>query len=177
MPHRKPKFADFLNPRQLQVVAAWSGDLIAAAKAAGYKQPRLAAGRLMKNRVFVQNLKRKQESMAEESGKNLGRQIAVSRPEIINRLWELARMSPAETNRTIYGQIKAAETLAYVFDIKLNRPADLDREVRERTSDEVDFFVEHGYFPDSSTPGQEPGAATTTAGAGSLPARERTKDE
>jgi hypothetical protein len=148
MPHRKPRFANFLNPQQLQVVSEWNGDLIAAAKAAGYKHPRLAANRLMKNQVFVQNLKRKQESMAEESGKTLGRQIAVSRPEIINRLWELAQMSPSETNRTIYGQIKAAETLAYVFDIKLNRPADLDNEMRDRTSSEIDFFIEHGYFPD-----------------------------
>jgi hypothetical protein len=151
MHHRKPKSADFLNARQLRVLSEWKGDLTAAAEAAGYKEPRLAASRLMKNQAFVQNLKRKQESMAEESGKTLGRQIAVSRPEIINRLWELAQMSPAETNRTIYGQIKAAETLAYVFDIKLNRPADLDREVRDRTSDEIDFFVQNGYFLDRGT--------------------------
>jgi hypothetical protein len=158
MSHRKPKFADFLNPQQLQVVSAWTGDLIAAAKAAGYKHPRLAANRLMKNPVFVQNLKRKQESMAEESGKTLGRQIAVSRPEIINRLWQLAQLPPAETNRTIHGQIKAAETLAYVFDIKLNRPADLDHEIQGRTSSEIDFFVEHGYFPGPSAEAAEPAA-------------------
>jgi hypothetical protein len=94
--------------------------------------------------------------MAEESGKTLGRQIAVSRPEIINRLWQLAQLSPTETNRTIYGQIKAAETLAYVFDIKLNRPADLDHEIRGRTSSEIDFFVEHGYFPDPPAEAAEP---------------------
>src|SRR5258708_16397360 len=143
MPHRKPRFADFLNPRQLQVVSEWNGDLIAAAKAAGYKHPRLAANRLMKNQVFVQNLKRKQESMAEESGKTLGRQIAVSRPEIINRLWELAQMSPAETNRTIYGQIKAANTLAYVLYLKLNRPPHPHNERRGKTSAQIDVLAEH----------------------------------
>lgn len=136
---------------QMKVLLSWNGDLVAAARAAGYKNPKVAALNLMKNPVFTYNLQRKQESMAEESGKTLGRQMTVSRTEIINRLWELARMAPTETHGTIYGQIKAAETLAYVFDIKINRPADIDHEVRNRTSAEIDFFVQNGYFPDRET--------------------------
>ena len=89
--------------------------------------------------------------MAEESGRLLGKQLTVCRAEVINRLWELAQLPPSETNNTIGGQIKAAETLALVFDIKVNRPADLDRELQGKTSAEIDFFVEHGYFPDPLT--------------------------
>jgi hypothetical protein len=156
MTEQKRKSSGFLNLMQMKVLFSWNGDLVSAARAAGYKNPRAAALKLMRNPVFTYNLQRKQESMAEESGKILGQQLTVSRAEVINRLWELARMSPTETHGTIYGQIKAAETLAYVFDIKINRPADLDREVRERTSAEVDFFVKNGYFPDRAVESGDP---------------------
>lgn len=152
MRHRKRKAPIFLNLKQVKALFCWSGDLLAAARAAGYGNPKAAVNRLMKNRVFTHNLQRKQESMAEESGRLLGKQLTVCRAEVINRLWELAQLPPTETNNTIGGQIKAAETLALVFDIKVNRPADLDRELQGKTSAEIDFFVEHGYFPDPPDP-------------------------
>lgn len=176
MAEQNRKSSKFLNLMQTKALLSWNGDLIAAARAAGYKSPKAAALKLMRNPVFTYNLQRKQESMAEESGKILGQQLAVSRTEVINRLWELARMAPSETHGTIYGQIKAAETLAYVFDIKINRPADVDRAVRERTSDEIDFFVQNGYFPDAAdaagpgTPAAGVGAAAAIHGA---PEKER----
>ena len=97
-------------------------------------------------------------TMAEESGKILGQQITVTRAEVLNRFWDLARMSPEQTNGTIYGQIKAAETLAHVFDIKIFRQADLDHELRGRTTDEIDYFVANGYFPEAAEdyPGKTP---------------------
>jgi len=158
MPDRKPKFTSLLSQQQIKVLAAWSGDLVAAARAAGYKQPQLAACRLMKNPLFVKTLQQKQESMAEESGKILGQQITVTRAEVLNRIWDLARMSPERTNGTIYGQIKAAETLAHVFDIKIFRQADLDDELRGRTTEEIDYFVANGYFPETAEnhPGELP---------------------
>ena len=85
--------------------------------------------------------------MAKESGKSLGRKLPVSRAQVINRLWEFAQLPPGKTNNTIYGQIKAAEVLASIFDIRINRSADAQRLVEGKTSEEIDFFVQHGYFP------------------------------
>ena len=148
MANRKRKPSELLNQKQLKVILGWNGDLMAAVRAAGYKHPKLEANRLMKNLAFVVELKRKQESMAEESGKLLGQKLSMTRVEVINRLWELALMDPQKTGNTIYGQIKATESLASVFDIKICRSADVDRELERRTSSEIDFFVEHGYFPE-----------------------------
>ena len=150
MTDHKSTSKKLLSQRQIKVLAFWTGDLVSAARAAGYKEPEQAAYRLMKNPLFVKTLQQKQESMAEESGKILGERIAVSRTEVLNRLWDLARMTPEQTNGTIYGQIKAAETLAYVFDIKIVRPADVDDLLRGRTTDEVNYFVANGYFPEDA---------------------------
>lgn len=90
----------------------------------------------------------KQETMIKESGKRLAAEIAVCRADVINRLWELARMSPKDTHDTISGQIKATEILAQIFDVRINRTADLDRELEGRTEEEVNYFVAHGHFPE-----------------------------
>lgn len=92
----------------------------------------------------------KQETMIKESGKRLASEIAVCRADIINRLWEFARMSPKETHDTISGQIKAAEILAQIFDVRINRTADLDRELKNRTEEEVRYFAAHGLWPEEA---------------------------
>ena len=85
--------------------------------------------------------------MITESAKLLARQITVCRADIINRLWELAQLAPDKTSNSITGQIKAAETLSRIFDVKINRTADLDREIAGKTEEEMEFFVAHNYFP------------------------------
>ena len=85
--------------------------------------------------------------MIKESAKLLAKQINVCRADIINRLWELAQLTPRDTSGSITGQIKAAETLSRIFDVKINRTADLDRELQAKTEEEVNYLVAHGYFP------------------------------
>jgi len=92
----------------------------------------------------------KQETMIKESGKRLATEINVCRADVVNRLWELAQMPPATTSNGIGGQIKASEILAQIFDVKVNRTADLDRELEGRTEEEVNYFVAHGYFPEEA---------------------------
>ena len=91
----------------------------------------------------------KQEAMIKESGKRLATEVTVCRADVINRLWELAQMPPEQTNKSIGGQIKATEILAQIFDVKINRTADLDRELEGRTEEEVNYFMAHGHFPES----------------------------
>ena len=145
---RKPnRNDDPLTTKQLNSVLAWSGDIVAAAHAAGYANPRTNGYRLMKNENVKTQLRLKQETMIKESAKLLAKKITVCRADIINRLWELAQMTPNETSKSITGQIKAAETLARIFDVKITRTADLDREIGGKTEKEMEFFVAHGYFP------------------------------
>ena len=92
----------------------------------------------------------KQETMIKESGKRFATEVTVCRADVINRLWELARMSPKETHDTINGQIKATEILAQIFDVRINRTADLDRELENRTEEEVNYFAAHGFWPEEA---------------------------
>lgn len=98
----------------------------------------------------------KQETMIKESGKRLAAEIAVCRADVINRLWELAQMQPDKTGHSIGGQIKAAEILARVFDVRINRTADLDRELEGRTEEEVNYLVAHGHFPEAERETEKP---------------------
>ena len=137
-----------LTPLQLKFIARWNGDATAAARAAGYSDPEDSARQLLNNSTVIENLKKKQEAMAQESGKRLGRQITLCRADIINHLWELACKPPSETGNSIYGQIKATTELAGIMCMKVNSTPDLEKELAGKTEDEITFFVEHGYFPE-----------------------------
>src|SRR5579864_4005092 len=70
-----PEETCFLSEKQLRFVAAWAGNLIAAARVAGYKNPRAAAYKLMKDPEVVKALQTKQESLLQESGEHLARTL------------------------------------------------------------------------------------------------------
>src|SRR5207302_14594 len=57
-----PEENPFLSEKKLRFVAAWTGNLIAAARTAGYKDPKNAAYKLMKDPEVVQALQTKQEA-------------------------------------------------------------------------------------------------------------------
>ena len=50
---------DVLTPKQVEFVLAWSGDLTAAARAAGYSHPAVAAAKLMANPAVAAAIRRK----------------------------------------------------------------------------------------------------------------------
>src|SRR5438552_10654303 len=74
-----PEENPFLSEKKLRFVAAWTGNLIAAARTAGYKDPKNAAYKLMKDPDVVQALQTKQEAMLQESGEHLARTLPLSR--------------------------------------------------------------------------------------------------
>ena len=147
--------AGILTKMQLNFVNNFNGCATEAAKAAGYKNPKESARQLMKNPTIMEAIRMKQNAFVEESGKRFGSEINCSRSAIINRMWDLAQLSPKDTKETIGGQMKALEVLSRVFDVRINRPADLDRLLEGKTQEEVDFFVEHGYFPEAPGPAIE----------------------
>src|SRR5437764_2932084 len=148
MNNKKLKEAGLLTDKQQEFVRVWSGNARLAARDAGYKNPRGSADQLTSDPAVVAALKRKQDAMAEESGRRLGAHINVCRADIINRLWDLAMMSPETTNRSIYGQIRASEALADIMCMKIPRSLDLPKELEGKTRDQMDHFLIYGYFPE-----------------------------
>lgn len=149
MNNRKLKEAGLLTQKQLKFVNAWSGNARIAARDAGYKNPESSADQLTSDPVVLAALKRKQDAMVEESGRRLGAQINVCRADIINHLWELARVSAKDTNGTIYGQVRATQVLADIMCMKVVRALDIPKELEGKTREDVDYFLIHGVFPES----------------------------
>jgi Terminase small subunit len=137
----------FLTDMQLRFVSAWTGNLIAAAKTAGYSNPRVAAHKLMKDPNVVEALQKKQESMLQESGEHLARTLPLSRADVIDRLWQLAQLSPDRTNHNIGGQVKAAEALERVFALNIDRNELLKRQLEGKSESDLEFYVIHGFLP------------------------------
>ena len=148
----------FLTEKQLRFVAAWAGNLIAAARAAGCKRPKDAAYKLMKDANVVAALQAKQKSMLQESGEHLARTLPLSRADVIDRLWQLAQLSPEQTKSNITGQVKAAQALEQIFTLNIDRVEVLRRELQGKSEDEIEFYVVHGFLPhpEHQEP-QEPG--------------------
>lgn len=169
MATRNTKSSGIVRGKMLKFVTCFEGNATVAARAAGYTNPVASSKQLMKNPVITKLIQTKQESMAKESGKLLGQRITVSRAGVINRLWELAQLAPAETNGNVAGQIKATEALAQIFDIKIVRTADLNKQLEGKTQEEVDCFVVTGLWakPETENKGEsneQPEEETRQAG-------------
>jgi phage terminase small subunit len=136
-----------LTEMQMRFVGAWTGNLIAAAKAAGYSNPKAAAHKLMKDSYVVKALQAKQESMLQESGEHLARTLPLSRADVIDRLWQLAQLDPHSTNGNINGQVKAAQTLEQVFALNIDKNEILKRQLEGKPESDLEFYVIHGFLP------------------------------
>jgi phage terminase small subunit len=139
--------SDILSEKKLKFVAAWQGDAIAAARAAGYRKPKSMAFRIMQDETVQTELRRKQRIMTDESAKRIAGQLVFDRSHVLNRLWEIAQIPPDETNKTLGAQVKAAEVLAGVFDAELKYIAELLPQFSTKSADEIQFWIRHGHFP------------------------------
>src|SRR5215469_2860872 len=136
-----------LTDMQLRFVTAWTGNLVAAARAAGYSNPKGAAYKLMRDPYIVEALQKKQESLLQESGEQLARTLPLSRADVIDRLWQLAQLNPERTNGNVTGQVKAAQALEQVFAINLDRNDVLKKQLQGKSEAELEFYVVHGFLP------------------------------
>jgi hypothetical protein len=142
-----PEENPFLSEKKLRFVAAWTGNLVAAARTAGYKDPKGAAYKLMKDPDVVQALQTKQEALLQESGEHLARTLPLSRADVIDRLWQLAQLGPERTNHNITGQVKAAQALEQIFTLNIDRNELLKRQLEGKTEAELEFYIVHGFLP------------------------------
>ncbi len=142
-----PEENPFLSEKKLRFVAAWTGNLVAAARTAGYKNPKSAAYKLMKAPEVVQALQTKQEALLQESGEHLARTLPLSRADVIDRLWQLAQLAPERTNRNITGQVKAAQALEQIFSLNIDSNDLLKRQLQGKSEAEIEFYIVHGFLP------------------------------
>ena len=149
MPTRDSETSGILNKQMLDFVAAFQGNAVAAARAAGYKNPKSSAEKLMKNESVRTAIKEKQIAMSQESGKLLARELKFCRNDILNRIWEMANL-PHEEKQTpsFETQLKAMQTLTEVFDAGLARTAELARLMEGRSPEEIEYLSMHGHFPE-----------------------------
>jgi len=138
---------NFLSEKKLRFVAAWTGNLLAAARTTGYKNPRDAAYKLMRDPEVVKALQKKQDSLLQESGEHLARTLPLSRADVIDRLWQLAQLHPSTTNSNITGQVKAAQALEEIFALNIDQNDLLKRQLEGRSQEELEFYVVHGFLP------------------------------
>jgi len=147
MPRKTSTASGILTSKQLRFVAAWQGDVVAAARAAGYTDPTSMAYRIMEYPAVANEIRRKQRIMTDESAKRLAGQLNFDRAHVLNRLWEIAQIPPVKTNKNLGAQVKAAQALATVFDNELKCIAELLPQLQTRTPDEIQFWIRHGHFP------------------------------
>ena len=132
-----------LSYRELKFVEVFKGNATEAAIAAGYKpsSARIIGCRLLRKPEIRELLDRKMAQVAKQAG--------VERVDIVQRLWELASLSHAETGGGITGQVRAADTLAEIMGMKVQRTADLTKQFDGRSEEELEFYANNGRWPES----------------------------
>jgi len=134
--------------RERKFVEVFKGNATEAAIEAGYKTSaaRVMASRLLAKPAIREAIERRMSCAAKRAG--------VVRSDIVGRLWELALLAPEATGGNITGQVRAADALADILGMKVQRMADLTKQFEGRSEDELEFFAQHGYWPvDAARPG------------------------
>jgi hypothetical protein len=133
---RKDK--DLLTPKEQKFVAAFTGNYTEAAKAAGYRNPRPAGSKVASRPHVAKALQAKQQTVVAESGKQLGRVLAVHRNDIIMGLADEAR-DPENHGST---RVSAWSKLADIFGLSPKNDRDKERSFFDGwTDEEIDYFI------------------------------------
>lgn len=130
MKHGHKITKDILNDMELKFVQCFEGVPFKAAKDAGYKNPKVSGYKLMRRPRIQKALATKQESLAKQSGKQLGRKIAISRNDIIMGLADIAQKGEGESAR-----VSAYSKLADIFGL-MPKPSGKDVDMFAGWSDE-----------------------------------------
>ena len=143
-----------LNQRQLTFVVAHVGSDTDAARAAGYKNPEKSAPKLMAMPAIRKAIQEKQKAIIAASGARIGQRL--TRVDVLKRLIELANLPPDRTRYNISGQVNALKTIADIEGYVVRRYEDLTKEFADKTPEEKEFFITHGYWPNEMVP-EQPG--------------------
>ena len=101
---------NILSQRHLAFVVAHIGNDTEAARAAGYKNPERSAPKLMAIPAVRQAIQEKQKAIIEASGAKVGRRL--TKVDVVDRLFELAKLPPEQTRHNLTGQLNALKAIA-----------------------------------------------------------------
>jgi Terminase small subunit len=144
---RNSRTSGILTEKQQVFIAAFRGNAVAAARAAGYSDPVNSAYQLMNNPIIQYHIQRKQVAMSEESAKLWARELTFCRNDILNRMWEMANLPHQQKEVSFETQLKAMQSLAEIFDTGLARTAELARLMEGKSPEEIEYLTMHGHFP------------------------------
>jgi phage terminase small subunit len=175
-----------LTPMQWAFVDAYkgTGNGREAAELAGFKHPRAAAHRLLKDprvrKAIAQRRAKVEEKLVEHVVRNTvmksdiiaGELRAIARLERLADAWEKSceeekeakrpfKISLAEHARVCAALSAAWDKLAELVGHKISLSADVSKYFEDKSLEEREFFCIHGYFPDTLEPA-EPGADGNT---------------
>src|SRR5262249_62350887 len=86
-------------------------------------------------------------ALPQDPAEHLARPLPLPRADVIHRLWQLAQLSPRETNCNITGQVKAAQALEEIFALNIDKNDMLKRQLEGKSEEELEFYVVHGFLP------------------------------
>jgi hypothetical protein len=137
----------------LNFVAAWRGNAVAAARAAGYKNPKASAEKLMKNPTMQDAIRKRQEFLIEETTKRFAADIEFCRADVLNRIWRLANPPEQPKNGkegpSFETQLKAAQLLAEIFNANIAQAAAIAPKLVGKSPAELELFLATGTVPGS----------------------------
>lgn len=147
-----------LTPMQYKFVDNYAGNATEAAKKAGFRNPNVAAAKLMKNpnvRAAIDvKMKVRIEAEARKEGEEIGKARGLERAEHLEILAEIAR----NTKEAASDRIRAVMGSAELKLMRIARLADVTAEYEDKSEEEVEFFCVHGYWPKKSL---DPGKSGT----------------
>ncbi len=148
-----------------RVLEKYKGDLVAACREAGYKNPASAAGKLTKNEVFAKHLADSDKifvtEMAKAAGQEAGKWQGLERGERRHLLAKIAR----DESKATAARVAAILADAELAGDRIKKFADVSREFDGRTAEELDYYGKHGYWPTEHVEPGEPRPSSTASGS------------
>lgn len=137
-------------------IANYRGDVTAAARAAGYKFPKQNGRKLMQipriKAAALRSLEIYRDAAAREAGEKVGRQIAkeeIKAGYTLNEICEKLAKIEQDKKAPHMAKVKALMGMAELKGYKININRDVSGEFEGRTSEECEFFANHGYWPEA----------------------------
>jgi hypothetical protein len=109
----KAKTSSQLTKKELVFVACYVGNQVEAARLAGFKNAKKVASSIYNRPRVKAAIEKKQSALVEQSGRDLGKHITVTRNDIINGLHDLAK--DAENDST---KVSAWAQLVDIFGLR-----------------------------------------------------------
>lgn len=153
-----PRHKDTLTRRERIFVQFYEGPGTGteAAKTAGYKQPRIAAQKLLQKPRVLKAIEQKQNAMLNKLGRDKAKGVSVNRNDIINRLDKISTDAESDSAR-----VAALGHLVGIFGLSAGKKDGTDI-FAGWSKEELDHYALTGELPDRVRSGIPPSESQTS---------------